>query len=723
MGLNSSLFTGVSGLNNIGNALQVIGDNVANVNTVGFKASRFVFQDLLSQNIATQAGTAQVGRGMTIGDVSSDFSQGSMESTGIMTDLAISGSGFFIMRDPEKATNAYTRAGNFRFNKDGYLTNPTGMIVQGWELEQETGDELGAVKDVVLESFSSAPSASDKIRVITNLDSRTDSSTPSVANAWDAWDAEKQEYSKTPIIEPNFQYQTVVKVYDSLGSTHDVSIFYDKIDKTKWEYVVACDPSEDKRNVAMESDSSGLLARGTISFSNTGAISGVTMDTFTGRIGNIRPPASMERDDIRFIIGNYDKFESKGGTGGGDGYNFQLTYDEAGVGAQGPYVWTITDPGTGAAPPASYPNAIVIDNLSNDRKVVIDLDGADADGNFEADLTIMLDKPAVPGGTDAITFDINDPRNLHVQNIVNLSYSPKAPTNPGEIIAKDNAKMEVLNFNALARSTGDTPFTLTWDPTAGAWTMTIPPEYDANTPGVTPFSAKIVNGDKDKVLISMDGDDEGDVLFSFEKSLTSASSITFGVEGSTSWEPKELTSTEPYYKFAVDFLGGEETNTETKIAFDIGSKGDEFGNFTSDTLTSTQYARLSATTFQSGNGYGSGDLKGVDVDSEGTITGIFSNGQLIPLYRVALAQFLNESQLNKEGGNMYTATGESGVAITGKPGATGLGSISSNTLEQGNVDIGTEFVRMITTQRGYQANSKVITTVDTMFGEVINMKR
>ena len=97
MSLTSSLFAGVSGLTNLGNAMQVIGDNVSNVNTVGFKGNRYTFSDLLSQAIATQSGTAQVGRGMAMGSIDASYDQGSFESTGNTTDLSIGGDGFFIV--------------------------------------------------------------------------------------------------------------------------------------------------------------------------------------------------------------------------------------------------------------------------------------------------------------------------------------------------------------------------------------------------------------------------------------------------------------------------------------------------------------------------------------------------------------------------------------------------------------------------------------------------
>jgi flagellar hook protein FlgE len=129
MSLTSGLFSGISGLSALGNSMTVIGDNIANVNTVGFKESRVTFQDVLSQTVATTAGSAQVGRGTSLAEISSSFAQGSFESTNSSTDLAIGGSGFFIVRDPGSANNEfYSRAGEFRFDKDGNFVNPSSYI-------------------------------------------------------------------------------------------------------------------------------------------------------------------------------------------------------------------------------------------------------------------------------------------------------------------------------------------------------------------------------------------------------------------------------------------------------------------------------------------------------------------------------------------------------------------------------------------------------------------
>ena len=137
----------------------------------------------------------------------------------------------------------------------------------------------------------------------------------------------------------------------------------------------------------------------------------------------------------------------------------------------------------------------------------------------------------------------------------------------------------------------------------------------------------------------------------------------------------------------------------------------------------TQYASASTTTFQTQNGYTSGVLRGVDVDEEGVVTGIYSNGRLTPLYQVALADFANYGGLQKLGQNLYQESRASGQALPGTPQDGTLGAISPQTIEMSNVDLAQEFVKMITTQRAFQANSRVITTSDEILAELINIKR
>jgi flagellar hook protein FlgE len=137
----------------------------------------------------------------------------------------------------------------------------------------------------------------------------------------------------------------------------------------------------------------------------------------------------------------------------------------------------------------------------------------------------------------------------------------------------------------------------------------------------------------------------------------------------------------------------------------------------------TGYANPSSVTFQYQDGYPAGVLRGISVDDDGTISASYSNGRLVPVYMLALADFPSYEGLDKMGGNLWAESLESGQPLQGIPGNGRLGNISPSTIEMSNVDLAQEFVNMITVQRAFQANSRVITTSDEILAELINIKR
>jgi flagellar hook protein FlgE len=137
----------------------------------------------------------------------------------------------------------------------------------------------------------------------------------------------------------------------------------------------------------------------------------------------------------------------------------------------------------------------------------------------------------------------------------------------------------------------------------------------------------------------------------------------------------------------------------------------------------TGYSGASARTAQNQDGYSSGRLQSVSVDENGYFTGLYSNGSLIPFAQIALADFPSYAGLAKRGNNLYSESLSSGQPVIGPPNTASLGTIAPSTLEMSNVDLATEFVEMITTQRAFQANSKVISTSDEILAELLSIKR
>jgi flagellar hook protein FlgE len=137
----------------------------------------------------------------------------------------------------------------------------------------------------------------------------------------------------------------------------------------------------------------------------------------------------------------------------------------------------------------------------------------------------------------------------------------------------------------------------------------------------------------------------------------------------------------------------------------------------------TQFASPSGTTFLNQDGYGSGDLARISIDNEGRVVGAFTNGQTRILGQVALSSFEAPDQMQRIGSNLYAETPGGGPANIGEPGSGTRGSLTAGALEQSNVDLASEFIRMIAAQRGFQANSKTLTTADQLLAELMTIKR
>lgn len=167
-----------------------------------------------------------------------------------------------------------------------------------------------------------------------------------------------------------------------------------------------------------------------------------------------------------------------------------------------------------------------------------------------------------------------------------------------------------------------------------------------------------------------------------------------------------------------NFNGG--VTSPQNVVFDYGRGSDEGGDGLGGT---NQYAANFSVSNILQNGYSSGNLINMSIDTNGNINGIYSNGQIKALAKIALAKFNDPSGLEKLGRNLYAQSAQSGSPIIGSPETSGLGRVLSNALELSNVDLAEEFVRMITAQRGFQANSRIITTTDELMQEVVNLKR
>ena len=271
MSLLKSLYSAVSGLTVNALGLDVVTDNIANLNTVGFKRARGTFQDILSQTLLGANAMSQVGSGAQLQGVTQAFDQGSFQNTSSELDLAISGDGFFLLEGTSRgqAGRFYTRAGQFFLDDNGYLVSPSALKVQGW-MADESGALSGVLSDLRLIGSTFPPQATQNATMSANLDA--DAAILGVATPWDPQDPANTS-----------SFSTSVTVKDSLGRDHQVQVYFRKESdydplalpptNAQWNWYALVDGGE------ITGGAAGIYeveANGTLEFNENGALAAMT---------------------------------------------------------------------------------------------------------------------------------------------------------------------------------------------------------------------------------------------------------------------------------------------------------------------------------------------------------------------------------------------------------------------------------------------------------------
>jgi flagellar hook protein FlgE len=286
MSILSSFNIGVSGLHAAGSSMGVIGDNIANAGTHGFKSSRAEFQDLIANSLKGIDGGDQMGSGTKLAHITSQFTQGAVTRTNNITDLAINGSGFFQIQAP--FGKGFTRDGAFHFDKEGFMVNGDGYKVEGFQADEKGGitNKMGAIK---LGNTNIPAAATKEVKMSVNLDSRDN------AKVFDP---------KNPDKTSNFN--TSVTVYDSVGTARLVTLYFNKdASGSNWNYHAMVDGADAQNGVPGEMVEMG---NGTLKFNQKGLLEEETqgLNSFNfnkGALGN---------QQISFNFGEAIK---EGGTG------------------------------------------------------------------------------------------------------------------------------------------------------------------------------------------------------------------------------------------------------------------------------------------------------------------------------------------------------------------------------------------------------------------------
>jgi flagellar hook protein FlgE len=253
----SAMFSGVSGLRAEGEALGVVGDNIANGNTVGFKAQRAVFQDVLGHSILAGTSSALPGSGVRMGDVQQLFTQGSITNTGVSTDVALNGDGFLVVGGTVDGItgNFYTRAGQLTLDKDGFIVNQQGLNVQGY-LANADGTLQASVNDLQVPTASLQPFATTQMQVTANLDPRDPVLTFDVTQ---------------PAKTSNFS--SSISVFDSLGTARTLDVYFNNAGGNLYNYSVVAHGQDLAGGTAGVDQ---IVGTGTLQFNSDGALDTAT---------------------------------------------------------------------------------------------------------------------------------------------------------------------------------------------------------------------------------------------------------------------------------------------------------------------------------------------------------------------------------------------------------------------------------------------------------------
>ena len=778
-----SMFSGVAGLRNHQTAMDVIGANISNVNTVGYKGGRSNFSDVISQTMqgaasatGTRGGTnpIQIGLGMGLAAVDTIMTSGSYQPTGKQTDLAIQNQGFFIVSDG--LNQYYTRAGNFDFDGTGnYVIPGTGLKVMGWLGVDGVVDTSGQVSDIVIPSGITLPAvATTSMTFINNL-SGSDT--------------------------PGSSAQTSLEVYDSLGKVQTLQDKFIKVGDNKWI-------------------SKASLTDATIPVEN--ALTEITFDT-AGKISTVKQvmprPQNVPSNALKMTNGmqldlaagtRTTNFTLLDANGVEQPFTMEFSYPGVAPAAATDWNYTIKDSGgatvgTGfatwnAVVPVHYDftqttafspfgATIPITNTSGVAALAGAFSGAVNNPRTSTSLTfantMQLDGTFVPPAVHTQSFTLTNAAG--VDESFSVEYTTTAVGGPWNYRILDSSNSPVANGvvsyvpatgnYSFAPGTVFSPYGVPITPTnasgltaaAGAFSsalvdpltttaLSIPTlQLDNTTGSVHSSFYTVFDQEHTPHVLQMQFTQTATNNWTYKLTEAGSTSATALLTGNVSWTPP-VGVTPGAYTYTPDFDASPFTigtgAAATSITLDrpttgVAPSGTAFNaasaatyvtsttvspvTFTApgatqstvslDVSAITQYGGSTTVQASKQNGNASGALDTVSVDTSGMIVGKFSNGKTQNLARVALATFTNSGGLSRVGDTLFAASNNSGNPSIGTSGTGGRGTLTPGSLEMSNIDLADQFSKMIITQRGFQANSKIITTSDTMLEELVNLKR
>ncbi len=666
MGIFDALTTSVAGLQAQSFALQNISGNIANSQTTGYKETNTSFEDMVSAASVAQT----YANGVIANSVATNSVQGTIQSTQVSTDMAINGSGYFVVAQPTgsqdnqpvfSGVSDYTRAGDFQLNSGGYLVNGAGYYLMGIPIDSATGNPIGSSPQVLQFNNDFVPAqATTAIQYQANLPSTPSSGmivgTDFEANPLAGAPAAAVVTGTGATLQPDAIATltgnvnlTSATTLASLGiSSGDQITINDGINAPPTTYTVPAGPPAPTVNDLITAINAAKTG-GTLDVQAalSGGASGNLVLTGTNGIASVTVTATgTDATSLGFAAGANSAQPTNLLTQGAVSQGDTMTVT---IGSNAPQIITFgTNTGAGQ-----------VATLAQLQAAITGITGASGTVNTSnGDVTLT--------SNSQIALDSTPPALLSEFGIHNDAAYPSNDT----VIANDETTFTAQSVDGGSITAYDTlgnPVNVQFrwaETSAGSWQLF----YQSNSAATGTEAAWQNVG------------------------------TVFNFNSSGQLQPPISSVTLQNLTVNGDSLGN--------IALNFGTGLTQFAN----TSGTTQVSQLQQ------NGFASGELESVAVDSQNQITGTFSNGQTMPLAQITLATFNGQDALQPLNGEAYAQTADSGPPLL-----NATGTVVGSSLEASNVDIATQFSQLIVAQQAYSANAKVMQTADQMIQALLQV--
>lgn len=676
---------GLSALNAAQQEINVTGNNIANAGTHGFKAAKTVFGDVYAASVLGGGGTQQ-GSGVALQEIKQSFVQGNISFTDNTLDLAVNGEGFFILSG--ESGISYSRAGAFGTDRDGFVVNSDGERLQGFA-PSDAGNATGGgpLTDLRVTTGEIQPRPTTFVETIINLDAAAQPSSVigSSLTTNNGRSAAPVAMASDNAVRGNGYQSTAIDVIGADRQVQSLTV-----------------PANASANVVAQlfAGANGIAASGR----TTGYITGITegaggtarfaingsefevdtdaadyMTTLAASVNSTLRNLSARVIDANTLEVTHTTgadLNITGGVAGTGSLTLQGSERDSETNAFGP---------VGATVVANFDDADLTNDLlvlggivdfTLDENVTVRVAETDADGN-----------PVVPSNPNTIFGDISAPDALTGAAFETNTFDSRNPETyyrSTAITIYDTVgtqhSLAMFFLKERPDETGDT----------NLWSVYF--EVDGRNIGYDPNSA---DGLPIPARYDLRFDDTG---------RFDPNQVPIDI---TNWFPVDEASRR---------IGAGPVPGDPNVGDQLNNS-----NFRIDLTGMTAFGGDFSVQTNDQDGFSKGQLTGLEVNTRGLVSARFSNGQSRVLGEVALANFANSSGLANLGGSKFAETSESGTASVSGAGTAGLGAIQSGALEDSNVDLPTELVQLIISQRNYQAAAQIISATDDATQTIINL--